>query len=172
MTVEVFWQLIAEAKAASGGAKDDRAEALRRLLSLQEPREIVEFQRIYDTMMARAYTWDLWAAAYLLCGGCSDDGFEYFRDWLISMGHAAFETALRDPDALSGLKIHTSAEEEYNFEEFGYVAMEAYEEATGMELPRVDVPTPDEPTGTPWDEDDLPTRLPKMWAKFGNQLTG
>ncbi len=31
-------------------------------------------------------------------GGCSDDGFEYFRGWLIGQGGAYFEAALKDPE--------------------------------------------------------------------------
>jgi hypothetical protein len=29
---------------------------------------------------------DQWGAAYLANGGCSDDGFDYFRGWLIGQG--------------------------------------------------------------------------------------
>ena len=36
--------------------------------------------------MDDSYRWDLWGAAYLANGGCSDDGFDYFRGWLIGQG--------------------------------------------------------------------------------------
>ncbi|WP_217498085.1 MULTISPECIES: DUF4240 domain-containing protein [Sphingomonas] len=38
--------------------------------------------------MIRSYRWDLWRAAKVAKGGVSDDGFEYFRTWLISRGRA------------------------------------------------------------------------------------
>ena len=51
--------------------------------------------------MNESYRWDLWSAAYLANGGCSGDGFDYFRGWLIGQGRTAYETVLADPDALA-----------------------------------------------------------------------
>ncbi|WP_449342020.1 DUF4240 domain-containing protein [Streptomyces aurantiogriseus] len=34
----------------------------------------------------RAYTWDLWGAAWVLLDGASDDAFDFFRCWLIGQG--------------------------------------------------------------------------------------
>jgi hypothetical protein len=33
----------------------------------------------------------MWVAAYLMNGGCSDDGFDYFRGWLIAQGRTTLE---------------------------------------------------------------------------------
>jgi hypothetical protein len=44
---------------------------------------------------------DQWGAAYLANGGCSDDGFDYFRGWLIGQGRKVYETVLADPDSLA-----------------------------------------------------------------------
>jgi hypothetical protein len=43
----------------------------------------------------------LWGAAYLINGGCSDDGFDYFRRWLILQGHKVFQAAIANPDSLA-----------------------------------------------------------------------
>jgi hypothetical protein len=51
--------------------------------------------------MAESYRWDLWGAAYLINGGCSDDGFDYFRGWLLSQGRAIWQATLADPDSLA-----------------------------------------------------------------------
>jgi hypothetical protein len=48
-----------------------------------------------------AYTVDLWGAAYLINGGASDDGFYYFRCWLIGMGRDVYEAAVANPDSLA-----------------------------------------------------------------------
>jgi hypothetical protein len=34
-------------------------------------------------------------------GHCSDDSFENFRCWLVSMGRDVYENALANPDSLS-----------------------------------------------------------------------
>ena len=42
------------------------------------------FEAAFRRYLNEAYTWDLWGAADVIHGGCSDDGFEYFRRWLVS----------------------------------------------------------------------------------------
>jgi diguanylate cyclase (GGDEF)-like protein len=61
----------------------------------------LEFGRLFDTMMDRAYHWPLWGAAYVIHGGCSDDTFSDSRASLISRGRLAFERALSNPDMLA-----------------------------------------------------------------------
>ena len=60
--------------------------------------EIVEFGAIFNEYSSGAYTWELWAAAYLIGGGCSDDGFLDFRGWLISK-EKVYERTLQDPQS-------------------------------------------------------------------------
>lgn len=59
--------------------------------------------------MAISHRNQLWAAGYLINDGCSDDGFEYFRAWLIAQGREVFERVVADPDALAGLPAALSA---------------------------------------------------------------
>jgi hypothetical protein len=63
--------------------------------------EVLEFEHRHAAFMDQAYTWDLWGAAYVINGGCSDDTFEYFGSALISRGRDVFERALADPDSLA-----------------------------------------------------------------------
>ena len=63
--------------------------------------EIVEWNHIFDRLAARAYQTDLWAAAYHINGGASDDGFYYFRCWLIGMGKDSYKAAIQNPDTLA-----------------------------------------------------------------------
>jgi len=108
--------------------------------------------------MDRAYDHDLWGAAYLLNGGCSDDGFDYFRGWLIGQGQEVYENALRDPQSLRNVTGPC-----VSCENFLYIAMDAYEARTGQQLPprrraRVEL------KGRHWDDDELPFLYPKLWA--------
>ena len=54
--------------------------------------------------MAGSYWTPLWAAAYVINGGCSDDGFDYCRGWLILQGREVFEHVVADPRTLFGLR--------------------------------------------------------------------
>jgi hypothetical protein len=93
-----FWTLVEQTR--GGGCEQHAARLAARLRALAAA-EIIAFQQIYDDLMDESYRWDLWAAAYLANGGCSDSGFEYFRRWLLSQGHATWDAVLRDPDSLA-----------------------------------------------------------------------
>jgi hypothetical protein len=72
-------------------------------------------------------------------GGASDDGFDYFRGWLIAQGRAVYEQALADPDSLAGLPAVVDAcasGEDLWGEDILGVAWNAYQTATGSELPQ------------------------------------
>ena len=86
MNKEGFWKLIDSSRKKSEGDLEEQVDILRRQLQQLEASEIVQFDKIFRKYWARAYTWDLWGAAYIIGGGCSDDGFLDFRGWLISKG--------------------------------------------------------------------------------------
>src|SRR5579871_5443615 len=83
-----FWHLIAKSQ-RRGSDCDEQAEQLCGLLALLEPDEIGDFKRHFDRHRVQAYRWDLWAVAYILDGGCSEDRFDYFCCWLIGRGQKA-----------------------------------------------------------------------------------
>ena len=100
MQEETFWEFIDEAREESGNDEERFLEALERGLMELPPNAIEGFRERLDDVLARAYRWDLWAVAYIINGGASDDGFQYFRAWLISRGQRVFEQALKDPRGL------------------------------------------------------------------------
>jgi len=164
-----FWTLIDRS-----AAKDQNTQlsALRALLDTLTPHQIVGFQAQFDAAMARANSWDLWGAAYLANGGASDDGFAYFRSWLISKGERAFETVTARPDALAGL-LSTDEGDELEFEAIAYAAAYAWAAKTGRnasEMPRSEAAQP-EPSGTlsSEDPDALARRYPQLWKRVSNR---
>lgn len=157
-----FWDIVATAKDKAGADWQARPNALRDTLVTLPPDEICRFDREYRLKLVQSYRWDLWGAAYLINGGCSDDGFDYFRDFLISEGKEVFESALAHPDSLSALAELEDAE----LEDFRYVIGEAYEQLVGEELPIADIDYPNEPAGEEWDEDDLQELFPKLAALY------
>ena len=163
MDVDRFWELNA------GLAPESAEEQLRDRLSALEPAEIASYQEHFDRALASAYQSNLWAAAYIIEGGCSDDGFMDFRDGLISRGRSVFEAAIADPDSLADVADDTEAGFISN-ESFGYVAREVYESKTDQDMPNNDVVHPSHPSGEAWDFDDgqlCEQKLPALWAKFG-----
>ena len=100
MTEPEFWAHVAAARPRRYDAEAHAEQLAARLAKLPEP-DILDFARHWEAVLARAYRRDLWGAAYLINGGCSDDGFEYFCRWLALQGRAAFDAALADPDSLA-----------------------------------------------------------------------
>lgn len=158
-----FWAIIGNVVDAP---MDDRASALAKELSTLEPHELIAFDADYRRALALAYRWDLWAAAYVINGGCSDDGFDYFCDWLISKGRATFEAAVADPASLISAVRTMGDDEDPDFEEFRYVVQEVYEEKTDAMMPILSIPMSGEPKGTPWEEDAVDEMFPSLadWA--------
>ncbi|MFF5228039.1 DUF4240 domain-containing protein [Dactylosporangium sp. NPDC000521] len=142
------WQLVDEARADLGGAPpaDDVAATMVRLLSGRPPAAIAALDRPFDELMAMSYRADLWAAAYIINGGASNDGFDYFRGWLVAQGREWFECALAGPDSLAAHPevIAAAAEAgDLDGEPILYVVMDAYRAAT--------------------DEDDVPAYSDTVW---------
>ena len=159
-----FWKTVEESYRPD---PIDHFEALKGRLSELTWNEVIEFQARFDEAIASANFIDLWGAAYLINGGCSDDGFRDFRVWLVGRGRHAYEHALRAPDSLADVLDGDPVDG------FGLdaAAVRVYEEKTGMSdfydrLDRAerDAPPPP-PEGTDWDFDDegeLRKRFPKL----------
>ena len=96
-----FWELLHNARLSELPDPEDWAERLQATLSQLEPDDIVDWNHKFDQLAKDAYTVDLMAACWVINGGAGDDGFYYFRCWLIGMGQRVFEAALLNPDSLA-----------------------------------------------------------------------
>jgi hypothetical protein len=96
------------------------------------PLQIVGFRLRTDNLLYNTYNSEMWCAAYIMNGGCSDDGFEYFRCWVISRGKDVYYKAKQSPDSL--IDVSELEMGSYDFEDFWYVALEAFEYNTGKNL--------------------------------------
>lgn len=173
MNKAAFWQLVEDAHAKSGGKCESQTDALQASLVLLSEEEIIGFDQLFNAYRKDAYRWDLWGAAYLINGGCSEDGFEYFRRWLIGQGQAVFEAALTDPESLTDLITDEIVwgDAELECEDIGYAASEAYQKMTGLEMPFDQADNlPDEPAGVKWAEKDLDGLFPKIAARMSSDL--
>ncbi|MDT0379642.1 DUF4240 domain-containing protein [Streptomyces sp. DSM 42041] len=165
-----FWEHVDAAREAAEGDPDEQADVLVDRLTQLDPDAVTYFARHFEVRYRRAYQWDLWAAAWILLDGVSDDAFDAFRCWLIGQGRHLFEVAAHDADALAELLEDFDEELDGEAEDLGFAADEAYEQLTGGELPDLGLPDrPSDPEGAPLDlEDDaaLAERLPRLWERF------
>jgi hypothetical protein len=163
MSEQACWTIIERAR-REHSEPDEIVEEVLAILCKSSAEEIEAFERGLAALMVRSYSWTLWGAGYLINGGCSDDGFDYFRGWLLTQGRQVYEAALQNPDSLA----EVVDEEDLECEEMLYVASHAYEEVTGEELEGTMMDYSD--LGEGWDFDDgeeMQRRYPKLFAKFG-----
>ncbi|MEV7519216.1 DUF4240 domain-containing protein [Streptomyces sp. NPDC091371] len=173
MDKQTFWKLIESAR-AEASSPDEVAQRAAELLAAHPEPEIAAAQQVLWDLLSESYSAPLWAAAYVINGGCSDDGFDYFRGWLLTQGQAAYEAALADPDSLSAHPaVREAAAEGLELwdEDALSIAWTAYESATGRELPADSFTIGYPPLDPSWDFDfddteETAARLPKLSALF------
>jgi hypothetical protein len=157
-----FWGIIMEARSAAKGNYRYQISNLERLLFTLEPQEIEQFDNRFMAMMDVAYDSRLWGAAYVINGSCSEDCFEYFRQYLIAQGRERFYATLQDPESCSAW---IKAESQESWEGILYTAGKIYKMKTGFEIPCSY--SPDfELKGEPFDEATVVAQYPKLAKKF------
>ena len=166
MDINEFWLHIQTSNEQSNGDMEKKSVIIKSIISKMSASEATEFLHHFNEAMDRALSWDLWGAAYLVHGGCSDDGFSDFRASLISRGEDVFNKTVSNPDIL--------AEEFYDedtwfFEGFDYAVREAAEAVAGnIERSKR---ANQEPSGEQWEEEQsyFESVYPKLWEKFGHE---
>lgn len=162
-----FWNIIERTKKSSEGDSEYQAELVTELLQSRPISEIIEFDNIFSELHRKSYRSDWWGAAYLINGGCSDDGFDYFRAWVISRGKKVYYETWENPENL--LKYISKDDiGEYNGESLMYSASTAYEQKTdeGDFYDKVhSLPLPEIVFDWQEEDDSLQIKFPKLYKK-------
>lgn len=167
-----FWDIIQQSRGTKNKIGHDRQiKNLTKILSSHDKADILEFDRLFHSILQKSYTWELWGAAYIINGGCSDDTFDYFRSWLVGQGENIFYKGINNPETLADV---LKPQEEYEWEGLEYCAIDAYEKKTGEEFKQSDKfndgQNETEPTGKKWTENELPTQFPNLWRVFSDHV--
>ncbi|ATL49627.1 polymerase [Chitinophaga caeni] len=128
---DLYWSII-DKSLKSTRNQDEQEQFLIKEIGKLTPKEMIGFRLRTDKLLYDTYNSEMWCAGYIMNGGCSDDGFEYFRNWVISRGKDAYYNAKKNPDNLI-TEVDENAEM-YDFESFWYVALEAFKQRTGKSL--------------------------------------
>lgn len=139
MNEQLFWQLIEEAKAKTTNV-EDQVEELVQILIKRTVKEIIGFQKIFESKLESLCEAKLFAAAYYIMAideeeeDEDEDRFSYFCAWLIAQGKEITEKAIENPDLLAEiLTVDEEGECVCECEMMLYVADNAYEMKTGNE---------------------------------------
>lgn len=176
MEEKEFWKIIDYSYNAAKGDMELQNQIIIKKLSEYAPEEIINFEIILCKKLIEANNYKILAANKIMDSWVSDDGFIYYRLWLISLGEETFKQTLKDPDYLASVVGKGIVPD---FESLLYVSTQAYKNKTGKQteddsFPRgvafakglnydIDGPAI---TGENWKEDQLPKLYPKLWEKF------
>ena len=172
MRTDDFWAVIARATADRPATPGEVAKRAVAELAEHDPEEIVAWGRHLDKVMVASGTEDLWAAANVIHGGCSEEGFDAFRGWLIAHGRDAVARSVKSPDSLAAVAVVKAAADTgavFEAAEVLSIAAEAYQQATGGAMPEEDRPQTRPDVADLWDFDDeeeMQRRLPRLSALF------
>lgn len=172
MNTAEFWTLIDKAAQKSSGDVERLASILVAALIKKGEPEIRDFAGHFNECMKRSYLPSLHCAAGVMLhedeGDVSDDMFEYFRAWLITLGQARFEAAISNPDSIAAVELEDPVEECSAGELLLSVPSEALMEACGEEDPdlvELDVVRPALHTLGP-EPDDPARTFPELWKRY------
>nr|WP_199001339.1 DUF4240 domain-containing protein [Flavobacterium sp. ASV13] len=104
LTEDKFWQIIENSLKTTNTlypTLDEQQELLVSELKKLSIKEIIAYDCIFRNLKHKVYKHDLWAVAYIVMGGCGDDAFMDFRNWLITRGKNVFYKALENADSLN-----------------------------------------------------------------------
>lgn len=127
----IYWSIIENSIKGTDNQEDQELFLIAEIEKLT-PIQMIGFRLRTDKLLFDSYNSELWCAAYIISGGISDGGFEYFRCWLISQGKEVFYNVKAKPDSLYHQVVE--GKESYEFEGFWYVAMNAFKNSTGEDL--------------------------------------
>ncbi|MBI5160930.1 MAG: DUF4240 domain-containing protein [Micrococcales bacterium] len=103
-----FYELIDEAREGTDAAAPSAdAEDLRDVLERVDDDELAGFAAALGRELSRLDDWRVRGAGHVALGslgglgGLGDDGFHYFRLWIIGKGQDAVDQAIEDPDGLA-----------------------------------------------------------------------
>jgi hypothetical protein len=163
MDRDEFWKLIDKSRRGVDDI-DIQLENLLELVDHLDIDDIFSFESHFQECVRDGYRWDIRAVAYIIGGGCSDTGFEYFLGWLVAQGRRYFEAALAEPElAAERAKPGESAECK---DLFG-IASSAYEAQSGKaDFFKIQPPLPHPIQGTPWVDDEAYALYPELTKKF------
>lgn len=157
-----FWEIVSQSKEGSSGV-ERQIRKLQKILRKHQPTGVKWFHEHLLHKLWDSWRWDLSEAASIAQGSFSEDGFLYFRAWLISRGQEVYVKVLANPDDLADfVRKNTECEAE----EFLYAALNVYQELTEQEMEHDGFDLTLKPQGVQLELLEYPKHYPKLCKKF------
>ncbi len=128
---EVYWEIIERSLTQTNNQEDQELFLIAEIEKLSL-KEMIGFRLRTDKLLFDSYNSNLWCASYIINNGITEDGFEYFRCWLISRDRDVYFKTMASPEYL--IEITDIEKQSYDFEGFWYVATNAFKNKTNEDF--------------------------------------
>lgn len=126
LAIDLYWQII-ENSLDTADSLTEQENNLIKELTLLTAEDIIGFKLRTEYLLYQSYQSDLWCAASIMNEECSEEGFKFFRLWLISQGKEIFTDAMMNTDHLSTYFDEGFNEDDlYEFEQFSLIPDKAF----------------------------------------------
>lgn len=130
-----FWEIIERARRLAVDGNMRPINAISSVLSGLASKDIAAFDKSFFDAACLLDTTEFFAAALILRHELvTDDGFEYFKNWLILQGKDRFERTVENPDSLADLITAEVDPLLWEVESIGAATGIAYEQKTGRTI--------------------------------------
>lgn len=126
-----YWSIVKKSLKNASSQETQKRILIQEIEKLT-PMEMIGFSLRTDKLLYDTYNSVTWCTGYIMNGGCSDDGFDYFRNWIISRGEERYHNAKKNPD--NWISEVNQEMEYYEYESFWNVALAAFKNKTGKVL--------------------------------------
>ena len=167
MTEEECWEIVTK---TPGETDSYRVQHIFRELRQKAPADLIDFEMFIGRQLRVLHSGALWRAAYLMCGGCSDDGFGDFKGWMLLRGRDFCSRCANDPEELSTVEF--GPEEYPACPEVSQAAAIIYQEKYGQKIPAQWVgypPIPERELSGFGEPAKMAASLPRLWRRWGEE---
>lgn len=126
LAIDLYWQIIENSLDTADSLAQQEENLIKELIRLT-PEDIIGFKLRTEFLLFQSYQSELWCAATIMNEECSEEGFDFFRLWLISQGKDIFTDAIMNPDLLAKYFDEGFNEDDlYEFESFSTIPDKAF----------------------------------------------
>lgn len=166
MDEHTFWRIVEDLRVAADGDPEEMSQALAERFAEADDAALRGWEEQFLRASGQLYTWQHWAAAEMVCGFVSDDVFEDWRAWIVTLGRDTFQRVAADPDALADVDDLAGSCGGAG-ERFAYAVSTVYFERHGDEDEDFPIGNLEEPRGERLaDPADVRAALPRLAARI------
>jgi Protein of unknown function (DUF4240) len=165
MTMEQFWQMIEQSKAASLKGEPQIA-TLEKALCALPPKDIVAFEGNCWDLLSLSYKREIWAVATIIQPSCTHGSFDAARAWIVLDGKEFFDQVMAKPERLAERAPRGSVPWIPDGEMLLRLVPRIYRNIMGEDLPTLPRKVPYVLKGQRWTEFDLPEMYPELWKRY------